>query len=181
MFAVSESKPESLRPVRQKLVSFSSPPCIPYSSTIPAIIFFLYCTLCCCRVLLFFIIYTRVELLANFFFLHVIDTILTRLFRRFTLLDWRCLQDVSEMSPRRLRDVSIVKLIFNGLRRSSRQVRVAFALSSSNFEPADPFPTASFFLLLWVVQDPHQDPADIQHRIRRKLLPRCAGLGDGVA
>ena len=32
-------------PVRQKLVSSLSPPCIPYSLTIPASILFLYCTL----------------------------------------------------------------------------------------------------------------------------------------
>ena len=85
------------------------------------------------------------------------------------------------MSPRRLRDVSVVGLICKGLRQSSRQVRSTFALSSSNFEPADPFPAPSFFFFLRVVQDPHQDPADIEERIRRKFLPSCARFRDGVA
>ena len=84
------------------------------------------------------------------------------------------------MSPRCLRDVSVVRLICKGLRRSSRQVRGAFALSSSDFEPPDPFPTASFFLFVRVVQDSDEDPADIKQRIRRKFLPRCAGLRDGI-
>lgn len=85
------------------------------------------------------------------------------------------------MSPRCLRDVSIVRLIFNGLRQSSRQVRVAFATSSSDFEPPDPLAPAPFLFLLRVVQDPHQKPADIEQRIRRKFLPGCARLRDGVA
>jgi hypothetical protein len=54
-------------------------------------------------------------------------------------------------------------------------------LRSSNFESADPFPTAFFLLFLRVVQDPNEDPADIEEWICRKFLPSCACLGDGVA
>jgi hypothetical protein len=54
-------------------------------------------------------------------------------------------------------------------------------LSSRNFKSADAFPTAPFFLFLRVVKDPHKDPADIKKRIRRKFLPCCPGLGNGVA
>jgi hypothetical protein len=84
------------------------------------------------------------------------------------------------MSGRCLGDVSVVGLIFNGLRCSYSQVRGAFAMSSCDFKPPDAFVSAFFLFCLRVKKHPNDISPHAQKRICGQFLSRGANFDNGV-